>query len=215
MLYTMLHNRRLYSKVVSTCYITCLYTSNSYMARNITGGYIARWYITCYITFRFYMLFRQLFNMLNRTLWSARAFPASLPWLTPSPLPTVYHFCSAVFIRLQTRHRPPPLPLPHPPPQPPPGRPAPPRCCRRRLWRRPAGLAETGRTRPGACAPRTGRSAGRLACWTHWKPWRSEHPASSSGPSSWSRARRRPRLQCRPQSAWRGMRSWEARCGAW
>ena len=126
MLYTMLHNRRLYSKVVSTCYITCLYTSNSYMACNITGGYIARWYITCYITFRFYMLFRQLFNMLNRTLWSARAFPASLPWLTPSPLPTVYHFCSAVFIRLQTRHRPPPPPLPHPPPQPPPWPPAPP-----------------------------------------------------------------------------------------
>ena len=125
MLYTMLHNRRLYSTVVSTCYITCLYTSNSYMACNITGGYIARWYITCYITFRFYMLFRQLFNMLNRTLWSARAFPASLPWLTPPPLPTVYHFCSAVFIRLQTRHRPPPPPLPRPPPQPP-GPPGPP-----------------------------------------------------------------------------------------
>ena len=61
------------------------------------------------------MLFKQLFNMLNWTLWSARAFPACLP--TPT-LPTVFHFCSAVFIRLQTRHRPPPLPLPHPPPQP-------------------------------------------------------------------------------------------------
>ena len=49
-----------------------------------------------------------------------------------------------------------------------------------------AEVRETWWTRPWACAPRIGRSAGPLSCQGPCNPWRSARPTFSSSLSSWS-----------------------------
>jgi len=65
-----------------------------------------------------------------------------------------------------------------------------------------AEVRETWWTRPWACAPRIGRSAGPLSCQGPCNPWRSARPTFSSSLSSRSWMLYTPRLQCWPQSSW-------------
>jgi len=169
----------------------------------------ARCYVTSYLTL--------LYNMLNHTFWPERALPACLSttppfWRAPAALnaplllSSVYSPSDKAMASSSS---------PSASSSGSPSAPAAPFSGSLLLPALGAEVRETWWTRPWACAPRIGRSAGPLSCQGPCNPWRSARPTFSSSLSSRSWMLYTPRLQCWPQSSWRYTRSWEAQWSAW